>query len=153
MQIMCTGLTICADLRCRNASASRSTPIPRRWRVLGRAFGYCLETPAGSEYPPITEPSADHLADEPIRIDGAGGAIEVEPLDQVHGSIRSLGFRIGGLAYCCDVSDFPRAPWRRFQDLDVLIIDSPAIQAASEPSVHRPGAVVDRETRSQTGLS
>ena len=40
-------------------------------------------------------------------IGGEGGAIALTPLPQVHGDIISLGFRIGGLAYCPDISDFP----------------------------------------------
>ena len=48
----------------------------------------------------------------------------MQPLDQIHGSIHSLGYRIGDVAYCCDVSDFPRQTIDRLQGLDVLIIDS-----------------------------
>ncbi len=46
------------------------------------------------------------------------------------------------IAYCCDVSDFPRATVEKLQDLDVLIIDIAAAQAAPEhifPSTRRYG--------------
>src|SRR5699024_1570665 len=69
-------------------------------------FGYCFKTPPGSSYPPILTPIVIDPA-EPIVITGAGGDITLRPLMQVHGDIHSLGFRIGNLAYCPDVSDFP----------------------------------------------
>jgi phosphoribosyl 1,2-cyclic phosphate phosphodiesterase len=95
------------------------------------AFGYCFETPLGSSYPPILTP---HLIDHacPVVIEGEGGAITFEPLPQIHGDITSLGFRIGPLAYCPDVSDFPETTAERLQGLDVLVVD--ALQRKTHPS-------------------
>jgi phosphoribosyl 1,2-cyclic phosphate phosphodiesterase len=98
---------------------------------LVEAFGYCYQTPAGSNYPPIlTHHLIEHY--EPFLIDGAGGPIEFQPLTQMHGSIQSLGFRIGGFAYCTDVSDFPERTAAALKDLEVLIID--ALQHNPHPS-------------------
>ena len=64
---------------------------------LHESFHYCFETPPGSSYPPI-------LIEHRIRpwhafaIDGPGGPVELMPYTQEHGDIKSLGFRIGGLA-------------------------------------------------------
>jgi phosphoribosyl 1,2-cyclic phosphate phosphodiesterase len=98
---------------------------------LHEAFRYCFETPPGSSYPPILEP---HLIDHavPVTIEGEGGPLTFEPLPQIHGDIVSLGFRIGNLAYCPDVSDFPEATAARLQGLDVLVID--ALQYKTHPS-------------------
>jgi phosphoribosyl 1,2-cyclic phosphate phosphodiesterase len=98
---------------------------------LRQAFAYCFETPQGSSYPPIVEP---HIIDHarPVVIEGEGGTLALEPLPQIHGDIISLGFRIGGLAYCPDVSDFPDATAERLRDLDVLVID--ALQYRTHPS-------------------
>lgn len=95
------------------------------------SFGYCFKTPPGSSYPPILEP---HLIahDVPFEIDGAGGSIPFTPLTQIHGDILSLGFRIGDLGYCSDVSAFPAETAGQLQDLDVLIID--ALQYREHPS-------------------
>jgi phosphoribosyl 1,2-cyclic phosphate phosphodiesterase len=98
---------------------------------LRQAFGYCFETPAGSSYPPIVDAHIIHHA-KPVIIEGEGGALTLEPLPQVHGDIISLGFRIGTLAYCPDISDFPEATVERLRDLDVLIID--ALQYRTHPS-------------------
>lgn len=98
---------------------------------LREGFGYCFDTPAGSSYPPIVEP---HLIahDRAFTIDGAGGAIGFLPLPQIHGDIVSLGFRIGDLAYCSDVSDFPQETVDRLEGLDTLVID--ALQYRPHPS-------------------
>jgi phosphoribosyl 1,2-cyclic phosphate phosphodiesterase len=90
---------------------------------LRQGFGYCFETPPGSFYPPIVaENRIEHHM--PFSIIGPGGPIRFEPLPQQHGSIISLGFRIGGLAYCPDVSDFAAATVERLTGLDVLVIDA-----------------------------
>lgn len=95
-------------------------------------FSYCIETPPGSDYPPIVRPEIIGEAGDRFEIDGAGGPIPFQPLKQIHGSITSLGFRIGNVAYCCDISGFPDETVPKLQDLDVLIVD--ALQYKSHPS-------------------
>ncbi len=86
-------------------------------------FGYCLETPVGSNYPPIVEPHVIATPDTPVTISGPGGPITFHPILQVHGDIMSLGFRVGDFAYCSDVSDFPEASHHKLKGLDTLVID------------------------------
>lgn len=98
---------------------------------LKQGFGYCFETPLGSSYPPILKSNLiDHLT--PLTIDGRGGSIRLLPLTQQHGDILSLGFRIGALAYCPDVSGFPNVTVAQLHGLDWLIID--ALQYRPHPS-------------------
>ena len=85
-------------------------------------FGYCFETPAGSNYPPIAQ-AHRIVAGEPVTVNGAGGPITALPVLQQHGDIPSLGYRFGGLAYSCDVSGLPDASTEAFADLDVWIVD------------------------------
>ncbi|OCW58159.1 MBL fold metallo-hydrolase [Hoeflea olei] len=123
------------DLRGFALSQRMRIPIhaaPETMAHIRAGFGYCLETPAGSDYPPITRPHLINDLDQPVRIEGAGGPVELMPLEQVHGSIRSLGFRIGDVAYCCDVSDFPKRTVEKLQGLDLLIVD--ALQYKPHPS-------------------
>jgi len=95
------------------------------------AFGYCFETPPGSSYPPILK--AHTIAhDQDVTIEGEGGPLSFTPLPQVHGDIISLGFRIGALAYCPDVSDFPSATASALGGLDLLVVD--ALQYKRHPS-------------------
>ncbi|PLW77608.1 MBL fold metallo-hydrolase [Cohaesibacter celericrescens] len=87
------------------------------------AFGYCLETPPGSSYPPILEASIiDH--GQQLSIEGPAGTIKSTPFNQIHGDIHSLGYRIGDIAYSSDVSDLEPASIEMLQDLDVWIVDA-----------------------------
>jgi phosphoribosyl 1,2-cyclic phosphate phosphodiesterase len=95
------------------------------------AFGYCFKSPPGSSYPPIVQPRVI-VHDVPFTVEGEGGPITFEPLTQMHGDIMSLGFRIGSLAYCSDVSAFPQETADRLHGLEVLIID--ALQYREHPS-------------------
>lgn len=101
------------DVHCDQATLTR----------MMEAFGYCFTTPRGSSYPPILRARLfEH--DQQVVIEGEGGPLAFEPLPQVHGDIVSLGFRIGSLAYCPDVSDFPAATIERLRDVDILFIDT-----------------------------
>ena len=46
------------------------------------------------------------------------------PIRLDHGRFKVLGFRIGDLAYCTDVSSIPDESWPHLQGLDVLILDA-----------------------------
>lgn len=122
------------DLRSYVIEQRRLMPVYADQPTLARmreGFHYCFETPPGSSYPPILRP---HVVahDEPFTIEGEGGSLTFEPLPQIHGDIISLGYRIGALAYCPDVSDFPRETAARLTGLKVLIID--ALQYKPHPS-------------------
>jgi phosphoribosyl 1,2-cyclic phosphate phosphodiesterase len=98
---------------------------------LKEGFGYCFETPHGSSYPPILRRyPIDH--EVAFSVTGPAGPIVFEPLLQHHGSIHSLGFRIGSFAYCSDVSAYPEETIAKMQGLDVLIVD--ALQYRGHPS-------------------
>jgi phosphoribosyl 1,2-cyclic phosphate phosphodiesterase len=86
-------------------------------------FGYCFQSPPGSDYPPIV---TEHrlIPGTPVRIEGEGGAITVLPVLQQHGDIAALGFRFGNLAYSADISDLPPESVVALADLDVWIVDA-----------------------------
>src|SRR5690606_28505551 len=98
---------------------------------LRQAFGYCFETPAGSSYPPIL--NAHEIADgASVVIDGPGGSLELSAFNLLHGDINALGYRIGGLAYCCDLSAVPESAHQALSGLDTWIID--ALRPTPHPS-------------------
>lgn len=120
----------------------RSFVINRRARVeiwadqttsdrLHEAFGYCFKTPPGSSYPPILNENRI-ISGETIVIDGAGGKIELMPFDQQHGSIVSLGLRIGDLVYSSDVSDLDQFAINNMHGMKVWIVD--ALQYKQHPN-------------------
>jgi phosphoribosyl 1,2-cyclic phosphate phosphodiesterase len=98
---------------------------------LREGFGYCFETPPGSDYPPILN-AHEIAAGETVTIAGKGGPLSALPISQQHGRIASLAFRIGGLAYSPDVSDLDDEAEVRLQDLDVWIVD--ALRLTPHPS-------------------
>jgi len=123
------------DLRGYFVTQHHRIPIhaePETMRRIQLGFGYCLETPPGSNYPPIVLPVLIEDFERPIVVAGAGGPITFMPLPQVHGDILSLGLRIGNVAYCCDVSDFPETTVAKLAGLDMLVID--ALQYRFHPS-------------------
>ena len=100
-------------------------------QALRQRFRYCFATPAGSAYPPILR---EHRleAGAMLTIEGAGGAITALPFLQKHGSITSLGFRFGGLAYSADLDGLPDASLDMLRDLDIWIVD--ALRYTPHPS-------------------
>ncbi|HWJ88607.1 MAG TPA: MBL fold metallo-hydrolase [Pelagibacterium sp.] len=109
-----------------NAYMSIATEVRLR-----EAFGYCFTAPEHSPYPPIL--NALSIADgERITVEGAGGSIEIAAFEQQHGSITSLGFRVGGFAYSCDLSGIPEGSLWALDNLDVWVLD--ALRYAPHPS-------------------
>ena len=100
-------------------------------REVRQKFGYCFETPPGSEYPAIVQ-GHRAVAGDRIIVNGAGGTIRVLPVLQEHGDIPSLGYRFGGLGYSCDINGLPDASLEAFTGLDVWILD--ALRYAPHPS-------------------
>ena len=48
----------------------------------------------------------------------------VIPIRQIHGRAKVLGYRLGDVAYCTNVKEFPPESMDRLQGLDVLILDA-----------------------------
>jgi len=95
------------------------------------AFGYCFAAPPGSDYPPIL--NAHHIrAGDDILVDGPGGAVSVHAFRQEHGAISSMGFRIGGFAYSCDLSGIPDESVAAVSGLDLWVVD--ALRPLPHPS-------------------
>ncbi|GHF58280.1 phosphoribosyl 1,2-cyclic phosphodiesterase [Seohaeicola zhoushanensis] len=84
-------------------------------------FGYAFVQPEGSPYPPILNMKG---IDGPFEVHGPGGAIPFRPFRVNHGSIDSLGFRIGGLAYLPDVAEIYDEAWAELEDLDYWVVDA-----------------------------
>jgi phosphoribosyl 1,2-cyclic phosphate phosphodiesterase len=95
------------------------------------AFGYCFVSPMGSDYPPILN-AHEIAAGEKIRIEGPGGTLEILAFEQLHGNIRSLGFRVADFAYSCDLSGFPAHSFPAISGLNLWVID--ALRPSPHPS-------------------
>jgi phosphoribosyl 1,2-cyclic phosphate phosphodiesterase len=95
------------------------------------SFAYCFTAPPNSGYPPILNQNIIE-ADQALEVHGPGGSIAVLPFKQDHGDIFSLGFRVGGFAYSCDLSGIPEESVTTVSDLDVWVLD--ALRPAPHPS-------------------
>jgi phosphoribosyl 1,2-cyclic phosphate phosphodiesterase len=91
--------------------------------VIIARFGYCFDTPPGSDYPPILNEHRLEVGRE-VTIAGPGGPVTGRPFRMIHGAGEALGFRFGGLAYAPDVSRMPEDSVEALRGLDVLILDA-----------------------------
>ena len=57
---------------------------------------------------------------EPFELMG----LTIQPIRLMHGKLPVLGYRIGDVAFCTDVSFIPDESWPLLEGLDVLIIDA-----------------------------
>lgn len=93
-------------------------------KTLTSRFDYCFEPPPGNIYVPIAEM---HLLPEPLapfEIAGAGGPLPVLPFWQQHGSIRSLGFRFGPVAYSPDVNALDEDAFAALEGTKIWVVDA-----------------------------
>jgi len=87
-----------------------------------RRFGYAFESRGG--YPAIVRRAGDISPLVPLVVDGAGGKLEITPLDQDHGFSRSLGFRVGPVGYSNDLVDMPAESFAHLDGLALWIVDA-----------------------------
>ena len=78
-------------------------------------FSYIFESRYG--YPAIC---TTHEIDGPFRV----GEIDVQPFEQQHGPITSLGFRFGPIAYSTDLNDLSEDAFAALDGIDVWIVDA-----------------------------
>lgn len=92
-------------------------------------FGYAFIKPEASPYPPILIMNS---LNGPFQIGGPAGLVDIKPFKVNHGSIDSLGFRVGNFAYIPDVFELYDESWAALKNLDYLIID--ALRRTPHPS-------------------
>lgn len=90
--------------------------------ALTSRFDYIFETKEG--YPAIVE-ALDLPPDGSVwAIEGSGGSIPVTTFDQAHGPIRSVGYRLGPVAYSSDVSDLTPDALDAVRGCELWILDA-----------------------------
>ena len=91
----------------------------RTHATLERCFGYAFREPE-----PEMKVFRPHLIrrtiEGPFEID----SVRWTPVPLMHGDLPVLGFRIGRLAYCTDVSFIPESSFALLNDLEVLVLDA-----------------------------
>jgi phosphoribosyl 1,2-cyclic phosphate phosphodiesterase len=82
-------------------------------------FPYIFKESKDGLYRPILEKNIISESLEPLTI----GDIKLEPFWQIHGSGRSLGFKIGDIVYSTDVSDFDMKVLQSLKGIKTWIVD------------------------------
>ena len=111
-------------------------------RHIRKAFFYAFEPP-GKHMHKFAVPKLQfrRIGLEPFDLLGQ----RIQPIRLYHGRLPLLGFRIGKVAFCTDVSEIPEESWPHLEDLDVLILD--ALRDKPHPthfSIEQSLAVVER---------
>ena len=89
----------------------------RTYGILRQRFGYCFEAEGSGFYNPIYQPN---LIEGPFEAAG----VPVVPFLQDHGTVPSLGFRFGRLAYANDVVTLPEEAFVAMAGVEVMIVDA-----------------------------
>ena len=108
--------------------------------ALKRCFGYAFLGP--DEEPKVFRP---HLIHRPIDGPFQIGNRIWTPVPLIHGHAGVLGFRIGPLAYCTDVSRIPDESFELLRGVDTLVLD--ALQPKPHPAHFSLPAALDAAKR------
>jgi len=87
-------------------------------KVLHCAFGYAFREPDPTEL--VYRP---HLLARTISGPFQIGGRQWTPIPLLHGNLPVLGFRVGNLAYCTDVSAIPESSLELLKSLEILVLD------------------------------
>ena len=92
---------------------------PATHGTLRNVFGYAFREPD-----PAMRLFRPHLVPRDITgpFDIAG--VRWTPVPLLHGRMPVYGYRVGGIAYCTDVSEIPEASFELLRGLDVLVLDA-----------------------------
>lgn len=97
---------------------------------LSHRFDYIFEMKLG--YPPLLDAQIIPPHGRPWSVEGAGGPVPVVTFDQAHGPIRSVGYRLGDMAYSSDVSDLEETALAAVRGCRLWIVD--ALRYAPHPT-------------------
>src|SRR3954468_2010908 len=108
----------------RRFNALRMGPLDvwadeRTYATLVSCFGYAFREPA-----PEMKVFRPHLVHRTIDGPFDIGGVTWTPIPLMHGNMPVLGFRVGDVAYCTDVSEIPEPSFDLLRDLDVLVLDA-----------------------------
>ncbi len=115
------------DLRAMAINNRKRVPVWIEKTTAGsllKRFHYCFEQQQGSPYPAILGHQVINDVSDSFCVSGPAGEILVKSFLQYHGSVNSLGFRFGDIAYSSDVVGFPKDSFDALKGLDTWIVDA-----------------------------
>lgn len=90
--------------------------------TLSHRFPYIFQGIHG--YPAICVPHILHNHPGCFEISKHGVDVKIRTFDQIHGPIKSVGYRIGDFAYSSDISDLPSDSFEALKDLKLWVVDA-----------------------------
>lgn len=121
------------DLRAFFLNQGRRVPVwmePVTFAGMYEKFRYIFNDKVG--YPAICDAVPMPRFGQAFEVAGPSGPLGVTPFDLDHGFVRSVGYRIGDLAYAPDVVAIPEDSFDILAGVQVLIID--ALRWSEHPS-------------------
>jgi phosphoribosyl 1,2-cyclic phosphate phosphodiesterase len=109
------------DLRLFQFYIGGAVPLYCERRVedrIRRSFDYAFAEPVSPHAGSVPKLKIRTIGEEPFDVLGA----QVTPIRIEHGTLPVLGFRVGNVAYCTDVSKIPEASRPLLDGLDVLVL-------------------------------
>jgi phosphoribosyl 1,2-cyclic phosphate phosphodiesterase len=109
------------DVRRFNALSQKPLEVwadQRTHDVVNKTFGYAF-----GENDPASKVSRPHLLRKLIGGPFEIGGVKWTPIPLFHGDMPILGFRVGALAYCTDVSRIPEESFNMLKDVELLVLD------------------------------
>lgn len=108
----------------RRFNAIRKAPLDvwadrKTYDVVSRTFGYAFAEPGVSrqDFRPLL---VWREIAGPFKI----GSQTWTPIPLIHGDLELIGFRVGSIAYCTDVSQIPEPSFDLLKGLDLLVLDA-----------------------------
>ncbi|MBO7432653.1 MAG: MBL fold metallo-hydrolase [Salinivirgaceae bacterium] len=116
------------DIRTFNYIMRRAIPFyaqPRVTETIRREYAYAFSEP---HYPGAPEIILNPIGNETFDVQG----IAVTPINVMHGTLPTTGFRIGNFAYITDAKTIPADQMAKLQGLDTLVIN--ALRTETHPA-------------------
>ncbi len=140
------------DVRRFNVISGRPMDVwanARTMKSLQQCFSYAFLDP--SVKTTVFRPKLlSRLIEGPFEVEGRTWT----PVPLLHGEVHVLGFRVGNVAYCTDVSHIPDASYKLLEGVEVLVLDG--LQFKPHPthfSVQEAVAAAERIGAKQTWLT
>lgn len=112
------------DLRIFGFRLERSIPLLCEESVeaqIRQSFNYAFQPqPADTHHFAVPKLMFERIGLDPFDVLG----LRIIPIRLHHGRFRVLGFRLGNVAFCTDVSHIPDESWPLLEGLDVFIVDA-----------------------------
>lgn len=119
------------ELRVLHKRHKRKFPVyamDETFESFGHSVNYMFESSEDGFYDPV----CDRVSIKPLQTTTIGD-LEILPFKQVHGSINSLGIRIGNVAYSTDMKRLEKDAINALKGIEIWVVDGSGNHARENP--------------------